>query len=178
MSVKAELRKELLKKRRQVVDKKNKDEIICNRLINFEHYIEASQVLLFSALEDEINIDSVIADALESGKRVALPKCLDKKGSMNFYYINSFDDLKEGFFGLKEPDVNCERVTDFEASLCVVPAVCYDKKGFRLGYGRGYYDRFLKNYISKSVGLCYNELLVDDLPVEDYDIPVGSVITD
>ncbi|MBO5495696.1 MAG: 5-formyltetrahydrofolate cyclo-ligase, partial [Eubacterium sp.] len=73
---------------------------------------------------------------------------------------------------------NCERVTDFEGSLCVVPAVCYDNKGFRLGYGRGYYDRFLKNYISKSVGLCYNELLVDDLPVEEYDIPVGSVITD
>ena len=97
---------------------------------------------------------------------------------MKYYYINSFNDMVSGSFGIREPDTEkCVEVTDFSASLCVVPAIAFDKRKYRLGYGKGYYDRFLKNYAYKSVGVCYNNLVVDELPADEYDIPVDIIIT-
>ena len=97
---------------------------------------------------------------------------------MEFYYINAMNDLKSGFFGVREPDINkCEKITDFSDSICIVPAIAYDKSGYRLGYGKGYYDRFLKNNTLISVGVCYNELIEENLPRDEYDIPVNYIIT-
>ncbi|MDE6768031.1 MAG: 5-formyltetrahydrofolate cyclo-ligase, partial [Eubacterium sp.] len=97
---------------------------------------------------------------------------------MKFYYINSLKDIKTGFFGVREPDTDiCCEVADFNDSICIVPAIAYDKKGYRLGYGKGYYDRFLENFSFISVGLCYNELIMDVLPIGEYDIPVDYIIT-
>lgn len=177
MYVKKELRKKL-KAKRQMLHNADTDSIICNNLLSFEPYINAGTVLFFAPLADEINIDSVIDNALSVGKRVALPVCCDEKGNMQFYYIKSLDDLKSGYFGVREPDVaTCDKCTDFNDAICIVPAIAYDKQGCRLGYGKGYYDRFLKNFYSLSVGLCYNELIEDKLPTDEYDIPVDYIIT-
>lgn len=177
MSVKAEIRKKLKAKRKAVTEKDKKDKIISDNLLAFEPYKNADTVLFYSALDDEINIDRCIENALENGKRVALPVCTDKNGNMKFYLINSLFDIKTGYFGVREPDVSiCKEIDDLSSSICIVPAIAYDKKGFRLGYGKGYYDRFLENYTSLSVGLCYNELIEDKLPNGDYDIPVDYII--
>lgn len=177
MSVKAQLRKELKAKRKSIADKSEKDRKISDNLIAFEPYKKAETVLFYAALDDEINVDYCIEQALTDGKKVALPVCTDKNGNMKFYYINSFSDIKTGFFGVREPDADiCKEVEDFSSSICIVPAIAYDKRGFRLGYGKGYYDRFLKNYTSHSIGLCYNELIEDKLPIGEYDIPVGYII--
>lgn len=177
MPVKAQLRKELKAKRKSIADKSERDRKISDNLLSFELYKKAETVLFFAALDDEINIDACIKTAIESGKRVALPVCTDKNGNMKFFYINSLSDIKTGFFGVREPDVDfCDEIKDFSSSICIVPAIAYDKKGFRLGYGKGYYDRFLKNYTSHSIGLCYNELIKDELPIGEYDIPVDYII--
>ncbi len=178
MSVKSELRKALIAKRKSVENKEQKDREICRRLTELEEYKNAKTVLLYAALPDEVNCDEVISAALSEGKKVALPKCLDKNGHMKYYFITSTADLKAGSFSLREPDESCKEVTDFSSSICVVPAVCFDKKNYRLGYGGGYYDRFLKNFFYISVGLCYNELIQENLPADEYDIPVSLVITD
>lgn len=179
MSVKGELRKELKVKRRSIDDKAEKDGKISNNLISFEPYKKAQTILFYAALYDEINIDLCIEKAIDSGKRAALPVCTDEKGNMKFYYITSLSDIKVGFFGVREPDVNfCDEVKDFSSSICIVPAIAYDKKGFRLGYGKGYYDRFLKKFTSHSIGLCYNELIKDKLPIGEYDIPVDYIISE
>ncbi|MCM1114733.1 MAG: 5-formyltetrahydrofolate cyclo-ligase [Clostridium sp.] len=178
MQIKSELRKELKLKRKNIDQKADKDLNICENLICSDLYLNAEQVLFYAALEDEINIDACINDALMLGKKVALPVCTDNAGNMKFYYIDSLSDLKFGFFGVREPDAEtCMEVENFTDSICVVPALAYNKNGYRLGYGKGYYDRFLQNYSSLSVGLCYNELLVDDLPTEECDIPVNYIIT-
>lgn len=178
MQIKKELRKELKAKRKNIEKKAQSDEFIRENLICSDLYLEAKQVLFYAALDDEINIDECIIDALMLGKKAALPVCTDEDGNMDFYYINSMDDLKSGFFGVREPDINkCKKVTDFSVSICVVPAIAYDKSGYRLGYGKGYYDRFLKNNSLISVGLCYNELIEDNLPVDEYDISVNYIIT-
>lgn len=176
---KESLRKSILSKRRNIENKGEKDELIRENLICNDLYLNAKQVLFYAPLNDEINIDDCINDALMLKKRVALPTCTDNNGNMKFYNISSLDDLKLGHFGVREPDTDkCEEVTDFNNSICVVPALAFSKKGFRLGYGKGYYDRFLKNYISISIGLCYNELVLNELPTDEFDIPVNYVITE
>lgn len=178
MQIKKELRKELKLKRKNVDKKLQSDAFIRENLICSDLYLDAKQVLFYSCLDDEINVDECITDALLLGKRVALPVCVDDKGNMEFYYIQSLSDLKNGFFGVREPDTQkCERATDFSGALCIVPAIAYDKNGYRLGYGKGYYDRFLKNNALISVGVCYNELIEDNLPRDEYDIPVNYIVT-
>lgn len=179
MSIKNELRKELKQKRRNILDKVSKDSKISAFLETLESFKNADLILFYSALCDEVNIDNSIEYALKIGKKAALPVCIDKNGSMKYYYINSFDDVLTGSFNIREPDVNkCKEVINFTNSLCVVPAISFDKKGYRLGYGKGYYDRFLQNFSSLSVGLCYNELIVDELPVDKYDVSVDYIISE
>ncbi|MDD6728901.1 MAG: 5-formyltetrahydrofolate cyclo-ligase [Eubacteriales bacterium] len=179
MSVKDNLRRELKQKRKAVEEKDQKDKAICNLLQSLEPYNNADLILFYAALSDEINTDFAIENALRCGKKVALPVCTDKNGSMCFYYIRSLADVKTGYFGIREPDVNiCKKVTDFSNSVCIVPAISFDRRGYRLGYGKGYYDRFLQNYTSLSVGLCYNELITDLLPNDKYDISVNYIISE
>lgn len=179
MQIKGELRKEL-KKKRKLIDKKNeKDADIKENLICSDLYLDAKTVLFYAALEDEINVDECIEDALMLGKQVALPVCINGDGDMKFYYINSMSDLNTGFFGVREPDVSkCKEVTDYSKSICITPAIAYDKRGYRLGYGKGYYDRFMQKNNLLSVGLCYNELVKDELPTGEYDVPVNYIITE
>ncbi len=179
MQMKSRLRKQLREKRINIENKADTDEKIAENLSCSDLYLNAELVLLYAALDDEINIDSCIEDALRLGKKVALPACLDDKGNMNFYYINSSDDLISGYFSLREPDVNtAQPVTDFHNSVCIVPGIAFDKSGGRLGYGKGYYDRFLENFSGISIGLCYNMLIEDMLPLEEYDIRVDYIVTE
>lgn len=177
MSEKNELRKELLLKRRKL-HSKYLDESVANILIKTDIFKNAKTILLYASLDDEISTDFLIECALNCEKRVALPVCIDKNGNMDFYYINSFDDLVTGHFSVREPDINkCGIVTDYSNSICIVPAISYDERGYRLGYGKGYYDRFLQKYTSISVGLCYNELVKKELPINSFDIPVDYIVT-
>jgi len=144
-----------------------------------EIYSSAKQVLCYYPLGDEINTLKIISAALANGKRLALPVCSDKNGNMNFYYINSLNDVAEGTFGIFEPIIEkCPFAEDFSDAVCIVPALTYDRRGYRLGYGKGYYDRFLSKYKVVSVGLCYNELLCSELPCEEHDMYVGNICTD
>lgn len=179
MSVKKQLRKELKLKRKAIINKPDKDKAVCRNLLNCNEYRQADTVLFYAALDDEINIDECIRKAIDDGKKAALPVCIDNFGYMEFYYINSLKDIKEGSFGVREPEIsNSVKVTDFENSICLVPAIAYDRLGYRLGYGKGYYDRFLENYAFISIGLCYNELVVEKLPADKYDVPVDKIITE
>ncbi len=98
---------------------------------------------------------------------------------MDFYLINSLDDLKEGTFGVREPDTSkCKKLTDYSNSLIIVPGICFDESGCRIGYGKGYYDIFLKKYPFISVGLCYNSFVLEELPANEHDENVNIIVTD
>ncbi len=178
MQIKAQLRRELLSKRKNIADKKEKDLKICNNLLNSLLYINCDKILFFAALDDEINTDYAIEAAISRGKTVYLPKCIDNCGNMDFYKINSLDELITGSFNVREPKGNSDKFNDCSNALCVVPAISYDLKGFRLGYGKGYYDRFLEKFSSVSVGLCYNEMIIDKIPADRLDLPVNYIITE
>ena len=178
MQIKNELRKTARRKRMIIPDKKLNDMQIQNNLLGLDEYKTAKTILIYLSLDDEIKTDEIIKNALKSGKKVAVPYCRDKNGNMDFYIIGAVDNLKIGAFGIREPDINkCKRLDNFENSVIIVPALMFDKSGYRLGYGGGYYDRFLSRYSSASIGLCYDELLADEVPSDEFDKSVDIIIT-
>lgn len=179
MSVKSELRKEVKALRRSIADKKAADKRIAGLLFDSRFYKNAETILTYVSLEDEVDTDGIIQQALSDGKQVAVPYCLDDNGHMDFYLISSMDDLHAGSFGVREPDIKkCKKLECYENSIILVPALCFDKNGYRLGYGKGYYDRFLQNYSFISAGLCYNSLVRMQMPTDSHDQRVDCIITD
>lgn len=176
---KAEYRKILKSKRKEIKQKCNLDRRICMSFLHTELYKNTSCVFAYAALNDEINTDLIISTALDDNKKIALPYCTDKDGNMSFYYINSFDDLITGSFGIREPDITkCKIAMPDDNALIIVPGLSFDRFGYRLGYGKGYYDRVLEKFTFISVGLCYNTLIEEKLPVGRYDKKVNYLITE
>lgn len=151
---------------------------IASRLLCTREYMNAKALIIYVAKKQEVETRGIIHAAFANGKQVAVPKC-EPQGVMNFYLISSMDDLSVGHFGIMEPDTDkCRLLEDFTDSLCLVPALCFDPQGNRLGYGGGYYDRFLSTYKGVSAGLCYGSFVKWDLPVESFDVPVDLLVTD
>lgn len=176
---KANLRKQLMFARKTIVKRADKNSEIFKNLTDMPEYKNAKQILMYMALDNEVNIDSLVDYSIMNGKSVAVPYCINADGSMEFYYINNTENLISGSFGIREPDISvCKKVTDFSDSIVIVPAIAFDTNGYRLGYGKGYYDRFLKNYSFISVGLCYNSLIQKSLPINEYDQKVDYIVTD
>ncbi len=159
--------------------KASSDKKIQNKLLNLFAVREADVVLTYVSTPIEVKTLDFITALLEQGKSVAVPKCLNDKGDMDFFLINSLDDLEDGFFGVREPNPEAsKRAIPTENSVCVVPAFLFDEKGYRLGYGKGYYDRFLSKFEGKTVGICYEENIRDSLMHGKYDRPVALIVTE
>ena len=177
--MKSDLRKKYSELRKQITNKTFKDTLICSSVINSKLFCDAEEILCYYPIKDEISTLEIIASAINSGKRLYLPVCTADKGVMRFYRITSPNELKTGKFGLTEPDTEiCKEATEFSNALCIVPAYTYDYQGFRLGYGGGYYDRFLADFGFTKIGLCYDELISNRLPKDSFDIKVDYIITD
>ncbi len=158
--------------------KRSLDIEIASRFLCTYEYMQAKTLLVYVSRATEVDTIGIIHGAFANGKRVAVPKCEDN-GIMNFYLINSMDDLKKGYAGISEPDVSrCTKLSDFADSICIVPGLSFDPEGYRVGFGGGYYDRFLANYEGISAGLCYTSFVKWDLPREEHDVPVSILVTD
>lgn len=159
--------------------KSSLDRKIKNKLLNLFAVREVQTVLCYVSTEIEVDTREFINALLQMGKRVAVPRCEGDKGEMNFYYINSLDELSPGSFGVDEPDpMNSLMFADAVDSVCIVPAFMFDNKGYRLGYGKGYYDRYLSKYKGSTIGVCYSENLQNELFHGKYDRAVDLVVTD
>lgn len=171
-----------LKSSRSRLDREKKadyDADIQSRVLALRSYAEASVIFTYVSMDTEPSTLGIIHAAWANGKRVAVPKCVKDSTEMTFYLIKSMDDLKPGYYGILEPDSErCEVISDYSHGLCVVPGLSFDAEGYRLGYGRGYYDRFLKQFKGVSVGLCYSSYVKWKLPRGDYDVPVDIISTE
>ena len=168
-----EMRQGLSKDYRRSMDYEIESRLLCSA-----EYSKADVIFTYVSLDPEPDTLGIIHAAFANGKKVAVPKCTDK-GVMEFYFIKSQSDLVKGKFGILEPDVTkCKKATETENSLCIVPGLSFDAKGYRLGRGGGYYDRFLKDFKGKTAGLCYHSFLRLSLPAESYDVPVDIIVTE
>lgn len=153
------------------------DSRIIFSLINSRLYRESNLILTYVSFGSEINTLPLIEHALKNGKRIAVPKCIDN--NMCFCEIHGTNDLVSGKFGiLSVKEDNTDYIFDFSSALCVVPGLSFDSNGNRIGYGGGYYDRFLCDKNITSVGLTYERCISRIIPTEEFDIPVDYVITE
>ncbi len=160
-------------------EKQRRDERITCAVRSLPSYRENEWLLIYVSMPSEVDTRALIRQAWEDGKRVAVPRCIPQTREMEFYEICSFEELVSGAFGVNEPLPDQKRlVTDGQTGLCIVPALCYDTDGYRLGYGKGYYDRFLARFGGDVVGICYHDEVLPRLPRDPFDRAVDFVVTD
>lgn len=176
---KGSLRQELLQQRKQIpsAQKIVIDCAITQKVLQSESYQRSKTLFVYCSIADEIDTHTIIVDALARGKRVCLPKCLPGH-VMQPRVITSEGDLSEQTFGIPEPGAHCAAVSPDEIDLCIVPALACDKTGARLGYGGGFYDRFLPQTSAYCMALCAQARLLERLPVEPHDVRCGCIITE
>lgn len=175
---KARLR-DLYRKKRDELDLDFRDEIdnrIYLRLMSLQEYKEAETVLAYSSIGSEVSTRRIINRVLDDNKLLALPRCAEGF-KLEFYYVSSMSQLEKGSFGILQPVPGLKKVENPEG-LCIVPGLCFDRSGFRLGYGKGYYDRFLPGFKGTAAGLCRSGFLLETLPTNDTDCRVDMIITD
>ena len=157
----------------------NADYSIAKRLFESAVFEQCKTVLCYVSRPDEIDTRLIIEGALSLGKTVAVPRTISTEHRMEFIKIGGLHELKQGNFGIFEPLENVEKIQQGDNhTLCIIPALCTDKNGHRLGYGGGYYDRFLSNFPGESVVLVYSFLSETELPIETHDIPAGWIVTE
>lgn len=172
--MKEELRSKYKLIRKNITDKAFKDKLIFDKIISNEKVIESKLILIYVSLEDEVDTINLIKYFLGK-KSVAVPKVVGNQ--IKFYIIKSINDLKKGYFNIYEPVTNNE-VNSFRNAVSITPGICFSKYNDRIGYGKGFYDRFyLDNKVYK-IGVCYKECLINENFGEELDIKVDIVITD
>lgn len=176
---KSELRKKLKYMRDSIPDGKRSEfsKAICDRITDLKQYKDVGTVLVFVSIGSEVETCGIISDALKKEKTVGVPYISD--GEMCFRKIVSLSDLIPGKYNIPTADDNCTEIRNFDNCLCIVPCLSVDNDGYRLGYGGGYYDRFLaKNKNINTIAVCFDELLSTTLPHNEFDIKVSMVVTE
>ncbi|MFY4776338.1 5-formyltetrahydrofolate cyclo-ligase [Metabacillus sp. RGM 3146] len=149
------------------------------KLEGLQDWKRASTVALTISSEREVDTNPLILNAWQQGKRVAVPKCIPSSKGMVFRILTSYDELETVYFGLKEPiPSKTELISQDHIDLAIIPGLVYDRRGFRIGYGGGYFDRWLKNYKGASLSLAFSQQVVPQLPEESFDIPVQQIVTE
>ena len=140
-------------------------------------YQDARLVFFYYPLGKEVSLLPVIHDALHQNKRAAFPKTAGDQ--MEFYEVTSLSQLKEGCFHVMEPEAVQENLVCEQPDICFVPGTVFDKKGGRLGYGRGYYDRyFAGRHSARLVGCAYAYQIVDELCIDEWDVRMDFVVSE
>jgi 5,10-methenyltetrahydrofolate synthetase len=196
MKNKTELRKIKIAERNELsdsfVEKASKQ--ICDRIISLEEYKKADVILGYFSARNEVRLDNIFQEAIGSGKRVYLPKVISKT-EMKFYRFMSEQDLVPGHFGIMEPAAaecfELGELTNGMRVLMIMPCVAFDNEGNRLGYGGGYYDRYLseaaeikeqqrgladENIEFTTIAAAYEMQRVEQIPVIDTDIKPDRII--
>lgn len=186
---KAELRKELLARREALgaAARVAADERIARAVQEWAGFQEASLVLAYVSVGAEVDTRALIAAALAQGKQVAVPRCMPGARLMEWHLVQGSDwleGLKFSAFGIPEPAENPDTLLEaFPASaLALVPGLAFDRAGFRIGYGGGYYDRFLAPFPGRALGLVRDGFLMESLTahgaVDAHDLPVPCLATE
>ena len=135
----------------------------------------ADTVMVFYGTGREPNTVPLIQALLERGKRVALPVVLPHRG-MEARQVLDIDQLIPNRFGIPEPDDSCPVIGKDEIAVALIPHLMVDREGYRLGWGGGYYDRWLTGFSGLTVCVCRHGRLLEHMPREEFDIPVKLVL--
>lgn len=179
---KRNIRKEVLMKRSKMKaeEKELKDNIILEKLFETNLYKNARNIFTYISFGDEINTIKLIERALKDNKNISVPKTYRETRTMNAIFIPCLKELKENHMGILEPIDDSIVIKKEDIDLIIVPGAVFDKDFNRIGYGGGYYDRYLEDiaYKNNKVVLAYDFQIVDKIEKEEHDIKVDIIITD
>lgn len=179
--IKIKLRRKIIKERKSILksEKEQMDTKIAENLVNSGILTNAKQVLIYLSTEIEVDTSKIIDYCLEKSINVAVPRCVGLR-KMDFYPFDKNTQLEKSKFGIFEPFENKENIIkNFDNTICIVPGLSFNKKGFRLGYGGGFYDTFLyENPDLKTIGICYKRHIINNIPIGEYDKKVNYIITE
>ena len=175
--MKSELRKQVLQEMKVIPQKQKNtmDRALTDRLLHHPFYQEAKVVATYLSFPHEFQTQELIEQALKDGKKVLIPKTYPQ-GRMEFVVYDP-QQLVKISFGLLEPQGNLEVVDASQIDLIHVPGLAFTREGYRIGYGGGYYDRYLENFAGHSLSTIY-PCQVQEFNSEDHDIPVQEVLID
>ena len=162
-------------------EKQRRDEAICRAAAGLVSFRYAEYVLLYAATGNEIDVRAVAEEALARGKKIAYPRCDKETHTMQYHIVTSLDELYPDAYGIAEPPPEnpiYDPEKDLGSAVCFVPGLVYDKAGFRLGYGKGFYDRYLSAFSGCTIGVVYSDYILPAVPRGRFDVSVNSLLTE
>lgn len=178
------LRKKILAKRAELVKdgKFYLSENVIENLVNTEYYKNAKNIMTFISFGSEIDTHEFIKDAIKEGKNIFVPVTFHETREMKPSLLKNFEELEKGYFNILTPKQEYIRYIDpMEIDMVIVPGAVFDRRGYRIGYGGGFYDRFLSTKVRKDIpkiAIAFDLQIIDKVPTEDYDVPVDFIVTE
>lgn len=186
-SIKAQIRKNILAQRCSLSPELLTNLSLCaqRHILTTPAWQDARQVVLYNAVKGELDTSLLLDEAFSTGKTILFPRCSpDQKGYMELAPCKSGNELRPGPFQILEPDSDtCPAISieELNPQVMILPGVAFSYDGFRLGYGGGYYDRFIEKHNLKScflIGFCANFQLLESLPKENWDQKMDAICTE
>lgn len=178
-SSKKDIRTEVKRRRREAAPEKIREDSdnICDRFLNLPEYQASQNIFAYMDCKNEVQTGKVIEQCWKDGKTVAVPKVFGQ--IMKYYAITSYEDLEEGYFGIREPKHEVLSEISGEEGLMILPGVAFDEKRHRVGYGGGFYDRYLEAYPDlKKIAFAFEFQVFDQVPFEEFDRQPEKIITE
>lgn len=182
METKKDIRSQYIKKRDALSQEEVnvKSDKILYQLFNMTEYKDAKYILLYADYHNEVATNKIFEDARQRGKKIYFPKVFGQE--MEFYSVDSLEELRFGYKGIREPQENPIKRFFYkkqDTTIMIVPGVAFDMKGYRVGYGKGYYDKYLseKKMIS-TFALAYAFQILEHVPSDAHDIKMDKIITE
>lgn len=176
------IRKEILSIRSNLGKKEHeiKSKAIIKKLLDSKFYKDAKNIMIYISFKGEVDTHKFIKKAMDNGKNILIPVTLPENKQIKPSLINSFDELEIGFYNILTPKKEFIKYIDpNDIDLIIVPGLGFDRKGYRVGFGGGYYDRFLSDlkHITK-ISIAFDFQILDNVPKESFDIPVDYIFTE
>ncbi|MBI5975653.1 5-formyltetrahydrofolate cyclo-ligase [Staphylococcus canis] len=173
---KKEIRSETINKMKRMnkSTKKLSDKWLFEQLIQHPKFKESNSIGIVLSMPHEVETDKIIKKALDLGKKIYVPSTNYQHRTMNFQQLFNLNQVDTDEKGIRF--VNEETSINNELDLVIVPGVAFDTKGYRIGYGGGYFDRYLSQHNPKTISLVYDLQVYEHLPTESHDRPISELI--
>ena len=161
--------------RNDIKEKKSKENIITKKILEHPKIKSSNDILVYISINNEVSTIELIKELFKLGKNIYAPRIVDNY--IEFYKFNSLDELELSKYNILEPKMNYKYKDNLE-SVVIVPGLLFDTRNNRLGYGGGYYDKFLYKKDIYKIGICFSDFLVTKLITSEHDIKMDEIITE
>lgn len=177
MVVKRKLRTAFLERRElhSPLKKKEKDALILKRLGSFDEFKRAKEFFTYLSHKGEVATDAIVAKFINK-KKIVVPRISGKL--LHLHELHEKAEFVKGRFGIREPKNCARKAKRGTVDVALIPGIAFDETGHRIGFGGGYFDRFLKKLRCTTIGLAYEFQIIEKVPTHKYDVPVDYIVTE